>query len=83
MSEELGREIVGLTTRRSTGGIPLEVTTSTGSFSLSTLSKPHKQNNKNDSMKIGRSSQLEKHGFGSLHNLMRTCYLNYDILFRH
>ena len=32
---------------------------------------------------LGKSSQLEKHGFGSLHSLTRTCYNNEDILLRH
>ena len=35
-----------------------------------------------NSMNIGKSSQLGKHGFGSLHNLRWTCYLNEDILLR-
>ena len=36
-----------------------------------------------DSVNIGENSQLGKHGFGSLHNLKWTCYLNEDILLRH
>ena len=39
--------------------------------------------NSNDSMNIGKSSQLGKQGFGSLHNLTWTCCLNDDILLRH
>ena len=35
-----------------------------------------------DSANIGKSSQLGKHGFGSLHNLTSTCYLNEDIVLR-
>ena len=36
-----------------------------------------------DSMNVGKSSQLAKHGFGSLQNLTRTCYHNQDILLRY
>ena len=36
-----------------------------------------------DSVNVGKNSQLGKHGFGSLHNLNWTCYLNEDILLRH
>ena len=39
--------------------------------------------NEFDSVNIGKNSQLGKHGFGSLHNLKWTCYLNEDILLRH
>ena len=38
---------------------------------------------KHDSMNIGKGSQLEKHGFGSLHNLTWAFYYNEDILLRH
>ena len=36
-----------------------------------------------DSMNFGESSKLEKHGFGSLHNITWSCYHNEDILLRH
>ena len=41
---------------------------------------PHTLNPTSDSMNIGKSSQLGKHGFGSLHNLTRTGYHNKNIL---
>ena len=34
-------------------------------------------------MNEGKSSQLGKQGFGSLHNLTWTCYHNEDFLLRH
>ena len=37
----------------------------------------------NDSVNNGKSSQLGKHGFGSLHNFTWTYYYNEDILLRH
>ena len=36
-----------------------------------------------DSMNKGKSSELRKHGFGSLHNFNSPCYQNEGILLRH